>query len=59
MKQKWAGEMVQQLKALTAKPEDLSSIPGTRMIGKALTPKCAVTSTYVHMVTCAQTHCNN
>jgi hypothetical protein len=34
MKQERAGEMVQQLKALAAKPEELSSIPGPHMIGK-------------------------
>lgn len=34
MKQKRAGEMVPQLKVLATKPEELSSIPGTPMIGK-------------------------
>lgn len=34
MKQKRAGEMVPWLKALATKPEELSSIPGTHIIGK-------------------------
>jgi hypothetical protein len=30
----WAPEMAQQVKVLAAKPEDLSSIPGTHMVGE-------------------------
>lgn len=34
--------MVQQVKALAAKPKDLSSIPGTHVVKGKLTPSCSV-----------------
>lgn len=58
-----AGEAAQQAKALAAKSEDLSSIPGTHVVEKekrflkvVLKPSCAVAHRRIHTYTHTHTH---
>lgn len=52
----WAGETVQQVKALTSKPDNLSSIPSTHLVEGEDSPQVVLRVLLVQSDTCIHTH---